>query len=84
MSLTVTKVLARRRETAFRAFNDIFRTIRAALGLLGKAGGKETRRERAGRRGVLAKQRNAFGKSIASRNIQGSSVAEHNGALLER
>lgn len=26
-------------------------------------------------------QRNAFGKSIASRNIQGSTVAEHNGAL---
>ena len=46
--------------------------------------GKRARRGEARRYSVLAKQRNAFGKSIASRNIQGSSVAEHNGALLER
>ncbi|KAF7378557.1 hypothetical protein HZH66_015344 [Vespula vulgaris] len=37
--------------------------------------------ERRARLGMVAKQRNAFGKSIASRNIQGSTIDEHNGAF---
>lgn len=82
-------------EAAFRSkppvlvesLDDVRRTIRSIGGTKVREReivGKRARRGEARRYIVLAKQRNAFGKSIASRNIQGSSVAEHNGALLER
>lgn len=74
-------------EATFESLDDVRRAIRSVGGTKVRRReivGKRARRGEARRYSVLAKQRNAFGKSIASRNIQGSSVAEHNGALLER